>query len=97
MDECLYLVKVFVPYGNYNHTAYYYYDANKLGQLDFGDVVITTMGIGMIIEYAPDDFEPDFQVRDIIGKADDKQIKKFNKEWCNDILYIHEILNSKTK
>ena len=97
MDECLYLVKVFVQYRNYNYMAYYYYDANKLGQLDFGDVVITTMGVGMIIEYAPDDFEPNFQVQDIIGKADDKQIKKFNKEWWNDILYIHEILNSKTK
>lgn len=97
MEECLYLVKVFVPDNKFNHMAYYYYDANKLGQLGFGDIVITSLGIGMIIEYAPDDFEPNFRVQDIIGKADDKQIKKFNKEWWNDILYIHEILNSKIK
>lgn len=96
MEERLYLVKVFVPYGQYNHMAYFYYDANKLGQLGFGDIVITTMGVGMILEYAPNDYEPNFNVQDIVSKADEKQIKKFNRDWWNDILYIHEILNNKT-
>ena len=97
MEECLYLVKVFIPDDKFNHMAYYYYDANKLGRLDFGDVVITNLGVGMIIEYAPDEYEPNFNVKDIICKADDKDIKKFNKNWWNDILYIHEILKSKSK
>ncbi len=43
------MVKVFVPDNKFNHMAYYYYDANKLGQLDFGDIVITSLGIGMIM------------------------------------------------
>lgn len=97
MDECLYLVKVFIPYGEYNHMSYYYYDANKLGQFWIGDIVVTTMGVGMILEYAPNDYEPNFPVQDIVGKADDKQIKKFNKDWWNDILYIQKILNNKTE
>lgn len=97
MDECLYLVKVFVPYDKYHHVAYFYYDANKFGELDFGDIVVTTMGVGMILEYAPDDYEPNYNVQDIFGKADDKQIKKFNTDWWNHILCIHEILNNKAK
>lgn len=98
MDKNIRFIKVFVPYNQYNHSAIYAYDVDEYGQLSIGTIVITSLGVGAIMEEEiPENKLPNIDIYTIDCLADEKTIKEFNKKWWSIILNIHQELNKKEK
>lgn len=97
MDKNVRYVKVFTPYNEWYHTSYFGYHTEKFGELPFGMVVQTSMGVAVIIDPdVPEEKLPDADIYSIYGPANKKQIKKIEKEWCSVIMEIHtRLLNYK--
>lgn len=94
-DDVIRLIKVFVPYSQYYHEAYYLYAVNEYGELPFGTMVQTSMGAGVIIEEdIPEEKLPNIDIREISGLADARTIRKVEKDWWTTILRIHEKLKT---
>jgi len=97
-EDIIRFIKVFVPYAQYHHEAYYLYAVNELGELPFGTIVLTSMGAGVIIEEdIPEESLPNIDILEINGLADQRTIKKVEKDWWTTILKIHEKLKSLEK
>lgn len=95
MEEIMF-IQVFVPYSPYHHFAYYAYDVSEYGKLEFGSVVVTSMGIGIIVQDdVPEDKLHNMNIVDIYRIANSKEEKTIRKDWWDDILKIHSILNEK--
>lgn len=94
LEEEIRYIRVFVPYAQYNHIAYYAYDVNEYGKLEFGAVVLTSMGVGAVIDPDVAEESPgNFEVKQIFRMATEKETKKFNKDWWQPILQIYECMN----
>lgn len=90
-EEDIKYIKVFTPYNQYNHVAYYAYDAKEYGVLKFGTVVKTSMGVGAIIDTDVDENKlPNVNIVDIYRLANEKEVKLFNKDWWQHILEISD-------
>lgn len=95
MEEEIIFIKVFVPYAQYHHAAYFAYDINKYGRLNFGTAVKTSLGIGIIIsDDIPQDKLPNINIIDIYGIANEKETKQINNDWWNVVLEIHDKLST---
>lgn len=96
MEERIKFIKVFVPYGQYHHLAYYAYDENEYGKLKFGTAVMTSLGAGIIVrEDVPEDNLRNMNIVDIYRPANPKEEKAIHKDWWDVFLEIHSILNEK--
>lgn len=95
IEEEIRYIRVFVPYAQYNHTACFEYDVQAYGELEFGAVVLTSMGVGAVID--PDISEErlgNYEIKPIFRMATEKEKKKFDKDWWQPILEINEHINS---
>ncbi len=97
MDKNVRFIKVFTPYHEWHHTSYFGYYTDKFGELPFGTVVQTSMGLAVIIDPdVPKEKLPNADIFSIDGPANEKQIKKIEKEWWRVIREIHtRLLNYK--
>lgn len=95
LDEEIKYIRVFVPYAQYNHMAYYAYDVKKYSDLKFGAVVLTSMGMGIVIDHdVAEECLGYYEVKAIVRLATEKEIKRFDKEWWQPILEICERMKS---
>lgn len=96
MEEKTVFVRVFVPYHQYHHMAYYYYDENEYGRhLPFGTIVCTSMGVGAVIsDNVSIDKLPEINIQPIFRLADSREAKYFEKDWWSP---IQEILHGFSK
>lgn len=93
MEEKITFIKVFVPYCQYHHLAYYAYDESEYGKLKFGTAVMTSLGVGIIVrEDIPEDKLPNMNIVDIYRLANPKEEKTIRKDWWDAFLEIHSIL-----
>lgn len=89
MEDEIKYVRVFTPYHKYHHEATFFYYIEELGELPFGTVVLTSMGIGVIIE--ADIQKENIQLRTVRcldGLAGDAEVKIIQKDWWNTIVRI---------
>ncbi len=92
-EEQIVAIKVFTPNHPYHHTAYYGYDEANYGRLRFGEMVLTSMGVGVIIEDdVSDEKLPMCGIDEIFRLANEKEKKQMERSWWNVILEIHQRL-----
>lgn len=98
MEDTTRFVKIFIPYNQYNHVAYYFYYTDELGELPFGTFVRTSLGVGVIVEEnIPEENLPNIDIRCIEYLATEKEEKTIKKDWWDIILNIHQSLKLMNK
>lgn len=96
MEEKITFIKVFVPYAQYHHLAYYAYDENEYGRLKFGTAVMTSLGVGVIVnEDVSEEKIRNMNIVDIFRLANPKEEKTIRKDWWDVFLEIHLTLKEK--